>query len=93
MPDVDCIQMLVFAALPNENLIIQIIQIVRYKQMNILHDFQHIVRLFDCLRGQMVFDRFQMEFLRCQNAHLAICSPVVHLYRRQIVEHLADLVR
>lgn len=80
--NVDRVQVLVVAVLLNENLIVQIVQIFGHKMMNVAHDFQHIEPLFERLRGQMIFDGVQVEFMAGVVAHLAVRAPIVHRNRR-----------
>ena len=56
VPNVDGIEVLVLAIGFHENLVIQVVQVIGHKDVNVAHDFQHIQALFQSLGGQVVIN-------------------------------------
>lgn len=51
--NIDCVQMLIRRRFLDENLVIQIVQVLGHKHMDVSHNFQNIKALFESLRWQI----------------------------------------
>ena len=67
VPDVDGIQVLILTIGFDENLVIQVVQVIGYKHVNVAHDFQHIQALFQGLGRQVVIDSIGLENIPLEN--------------------------
>lgn len=92
VPDVDGVQVLVLAALLDEDLIVQVVVVAGDEQVNVPHDLQHVQALVQRLRWQMIVDGLQRIFPLGEEAHLAVRPPILQRNRRQVVKHFAQVM-